>query len=271
MGLSWAYRIAGVGLDEVSDALDVAGIEPAGISEEAGVTTAWFPERLAGDLPLDGRWEAVADEDWSERWKDGLEPVTVGRVTVTVPWLAPEGPVLSQPDHVVLVIEPGMAFGTGHHETTAACLAALQDRDLVGRRLVDGHVVDVGTGTGVLALAARALGAASVTAVDTDPEAIAVARANLAAHGLEGIDLREGSTEAVDRPGDVVVANIITDLLLALVPDLVALVAPGGVLVASGIAADRVEEVRATVAAAGVETTPRVGREWAVLVGQRSA
>ncbi|CAN5279490.1 50S ribosomal protein L11 methyltransferase [soil metagenome] len=265
-------RVDGLSMEEVSDRLAVAGIAPDGLSEERGVTSIWFDAQ-----PADGSvetavdhpctWEEVRRADWAEEWKKGLEPVTVGRVTILPPWLAPDGPVLPDPssgDPIVLVIEPGMAFGTGHHETTTACLRLLQQEDLHGRR-----VIDIGTGTGVLALAARAMGARSVSAVDNDPEATTVAAANLAAHPLDGIELALGSCADAGDPGDVVVANIITDKLLALVPDLVELVVPGGTLIASGIALDRVEEAASVLAGVGIDTTAHRGREWAALVGQR--
>src|SRR5690606_11673606 len=115
-------------------------------------------------LPLEGTLEEVPDQDWNAAWKAGIEPVVVGRVAVVPPRLEPPAGA-----EVVVVIDPGMAFGTGHHETTTGCLAALQELDLAGTR-----VVDVGTGTGILAIAAALLGATQVEAVDDDPEATAV-------------------------------------------------------------------------------------------------
>lgn len=260
-----AYRVVGVTLEAVSDALTVAGIVPDGISEEKGVTSAWFAAIPDGGVVEaavgPGTWDRVERADWAEEWKKGIEPVTVGRITILPPWLAPEGPVVAG-GPIVLVIEPGMAFGTGHHETTTACLAVLQELPLAGR-----HVIDVGTGTGVLALAARALGAATVAAVDTDPEAVDVARDNLAGHPLDGITLALGSCAEAGGRGDVVVANIITDKLMALAEDLVALVRPGGTLVASGIAAGREAEAAERFAAAGIVTQARPGREWSLLIG----
>ncbi len=260
MGMSWAYRVPGATLDELSDALTIAAVEPAGISEETGVATAWFAARPDTTLPLDGSWEAVDDADWSEEWKKGLDRVTVGRVTIAPPWLAPEGPQTGE-GPITIVIDPGMAFGTGHHETTAGCLGALQELPLAGR-----HVIDVGTGTGVLALAARALGAARVTAIDNDQEAVDAAEVNIAAHGMDGISLALGSTDVLQGTGDVVLANIITDKLLALLPSLVALVAPGGTLITSGIAVHRTEEAMAAFSAAGLEPVARPGREWTLLI-----
>lgn len=262
----WAFRVdTGVAMEQVSDVLDLAGVPHDGLSEVADVVTVWFADRPDEDPPLAGRWERVEQADWAEDWKAGLDPVQVGRVRIVPPWLADtdSGPAGSAPD-VVLLIEPGLAFGTGHHETTTACLRTLQEVGVEGRR-----VLDVGTGTGVLAMAARALGATHVQAVDTDPQAVDVARDNITRNGLDGIDLAVGSCE-VAAPADVVVANIITDLLLAIAADLVAAVDDGGVLIASGVAVDRVGEAVEAFAAAGITTTPTPGREWAVLVGRRT-
>jgi ribosomal protein L11 methyltransferase len=267
-GSSWAYRVPGTAMEVLSDALLLAGAEPAGLSEDGGVATAWFAERPADPLPLAGSWEEVPDTDWAEGWKAWLRPVSVGRITVVPPWLAPGGPVVGGDGPLTLVVEPGLAFGTGHHETTAGCLGALQELDLVGRR-----VADVGTGTAVLALGAAALGAAQVEAVDVDPEAVAVARANVAAHGLQDrVRVAAGSCEVVRGPVDVVVANLITDQLRPLAPALAALLHPGGALVAGGVAVGREHEVEAALAAAGVHVHDvRPGREWALLLGRRPA
>lgn len=265
---SWAYRVDSPDLDALSDALDIAGITCDGLTEQDGVSTAWFSTRpdpsTTPPMPLDGRWEEVPTTDWSESWKEGLDPITVGALTILPPWLAPDGPQLDKPPYRV-VIEPGMAFGTGHHETTTAVLRAMQDVELADRR-----VADIGTGTGVLALAAIALGAREVIAVDVDELAITVATENIAAHGTtDRIDLRVGSCEAVDGTADLVIANIITDKLLAIAGDLVALVAPGGTLLCSGVAVDRSDEARSVFADAGMEPVVTPGREWSVLVARR--
>lgn len=261
-GESWAYRVPGCTLDALSDALDIAGIAVEGLSEEKGTATAWCTTRPEAPMPLAGRWERVDDADWAERWKEGLEPRTVGRITVLPPWLASDDPPSG--DQIVLAIEPGMAFGTGHHETTLGCLSALQELDLAGCR-----VIDVGTGTGVLALAAATLGAVEVVAVDTDPVAVMVAGENVAAHAVDTIVLRTGSSSVAGPPADVVVANLITDTLLALASDLVGLAKPGGTLICSGVSVERTHEVLASFAAAGMEMRPRPGREWTTLIGTR--
>jgi ribosomal protein L11 methyltransferase len=227
-----------------------------GAVEQQGRCWLYFPQRVS-ELPIEGTWEPVADVDWSQAWRENLEPVTVGEVTVAPPWLA-------EPDARTVVIEPAQAFGTGHHETTAACLAALQELDLTHRR-----VLDAGTGSGILAIAAARLGAAEVAGCDVDPVAVDAARANAAANGVE-VHLLEGDVPVVgDRAFDVVVANLDTSALTWAAPHLVRRLAAGGTLIAAGISHDRRAEALQALAHAGLAAIDRPGDEWAVLIGRR--
>lgn len=234
------------------EALERAGL--LGIAEEAGSATAYFPRRVDA-LPVAGRWEPVEELDWEAHWRRHARAIQVGPVVVTPPWLAH--------DDDAIVINPGQAFGTGDHETTSGCLAALCELPLV-----DASVLDVGTGTGVLAIAAARLGASPVVAVDTDPLAVDAARANAAANSVH-VDVRAGSADGVDGVFDVVVANLDTDTIIALSDDLVRRLAPGGTLVASGVGIERSHEAVAALDQAGVAVLDRPGREWVVLVGRR--
>lgn len=239
--------------------LQLAALEDAGLLglvEEGGSTTAYFASRVEG-LPLQGTWRAVPNEDHLARWRASITPVRVGPFVVTPPWIAaPE-------DALALVIEPGQAFGTGHHETTLSCLAALAELDLTAAR-----VVDVGTGTGVLAIAAARRGAAEVIAVDTDPLAITVARENIAANGAR-VRLVHGSADAVEGRADVVLANLDTATHTALAPALAALLTPGGVLVASGVARERRSEAWAVFTATGLAVDAVDGEEWTRFICRR--
>lgn len=253
---TWALH-TDLSLDEVN--LHLAALEAAGllgIAEQDGRATVHLTGRPA-DLPLNGRWVPVEPRDWNAAWKAGIAPVTVGAVTIVPPWLpAPAGAP------VVLVVEPAQAFGTGHHETTTGCLAALQELALHRAR-----VLDVGTGTGVLALAAARLGATAVVAVDTDPLAVATARGNAAANGVT-LDVRLGSADAADGTFDVVLANLDTATLVGVAADLAARLAPRGTLVASGVGRERAADGRAALEALGLAVVVRPGREWVVLLGR---
>jgi len=152
----------------------------------------------------------VPDEGWAARSQAGLTAVRVGRIVVTPPW-DPAASARDTDDALTVVILPSMGFGTGHHATTRLCLAALQQLDLAGA-----SVLDIGTGSGVLAIAAKRLGAASVLGIDDDPDAVTAARDSLALNpGLDVtlgvVDLRQSHL----RPADVVTANLTGGLLIS--------------------------------------------------------
>lgn len=266
---AWALH-TDASLEEVNrllPTLEAAGV--LGLVEENGMTTVYLPTPV-DDLPLEGRWEAVADVDWSAAWKAGLDPVTVGAVTVAPPWAARPGD---------LVVDPGQAFGTGHHETTTACLEALQRLGAPGASVeglasgasrLDCSVLDVGTGSGVLAIAAARLGAPAVVAVDTDPASVAASRRNAEANGV-AVDVRQGSVDVVGGRFELVLANLDTSTVTRLAAELVDRVAPGGALVVSGVSNEREEEATAALRAAGAAPTTHRGREWTTLVARPGA
>ena len=203
----------------------------------------------------------VEEADWANAWKAFYKPFRVGRrLVVTPPW---EHPDLA-PDDIPLVIDPGMAFGTGSHPTTQLCLTALED--YVHSRV--SRVADVGTGSGILAIAAAKLGASFVAANDNDPLAVRIARENAAANGVS-VEV----TEALPSSQyDVVVANILAAVIIGMSAELNGLIEPGGILIASGIIDTREDDVRQALEAVGlthVET--RRQTEWVALVFQSDA
>jgi ribosomal protein L11 methyltransferase len=252
---AWALVVDG-SLEEGNTSLprlQAAGL--LGAVEEGGRSWWYFPEPVRG-LPLHGHWEPVLDVDWSRAWREHTEPVTVGPLTVAPPWHAEPGPR-------TIVIEPGQAFGTGHHETTAGCLAALAELDLAGRSLLD-----AGTGSGILAIAAARLGAGEVVGCDLDPVAVAVARENIASNGV-AVTVLEGDVAVLgDRRFDIVVANLDTSALVWAGTALVRRLADGGTLLASGVSPERSEEAVAAFAHAGLEVTAHPGPEWVLLTGR---
>lgn len=247
------HLTAGDDRELVAARLWVAGAH--GVQELPDGLVAWFDDRTDA-VPPGGSWADEPDRDWLAGWREGLGAVVVGGIHVVPSWTTHE----PAPDAVVLRLDPGVAFGTGHHATTALCLAALQ------RHLAPTHrVVDVGTGTGILAIAAALLGAREVVAVDVDVQAVDACRVNAAANGCD-VDVRLGGPDAVRAPGDLVLANLLTPTLHALADELAALTAPGGVLVASGVASERADGVAARLAAAGLEPVDRADRDgWAAL------
>ena len=235
------------------------------------VLVAFFPDRDSAEAVRAGRGgdlAEIADEDWSETWKRDLGPMSAGRVWVRPSWI--DAPV---PDGLVeVVLDPGMAFGTGSHPTTALCLAALS-RALSERPLAT--VLDVGTGSGLLAIAAARLGAARVAANDVDPVAVEVARENVARNGLAGrIDVRHAGLAAIGGTFDVVVANILANTLVELAPDVVARAAPRCLVLLAGILATQEDEVRAAYVAQGLVPRRDLDRregEWSLVALGRPA
>jgi ribosomal protein L11 methyltransferase len=187
------------------------------------------------------RFREVEGRDWLAEWKKGWRPTEVGRFVVAPPWSEVPGGV----DRIIIRVEPGMAFGTGTHETTRLCLAAVE------KQFRGGSFLDVGTGTGVLAIAAAKLHpAARVEACDTDPLAVEVAEENARLNGVaERIAFRVGSVEETTHAADLVCANLTADVILPLLPALLGVTC--GRLVLSGILRTQAAEVHARLSELG--------------------
>jgi ribosomal protein L11 methyltransferase len=219
-------------------------------------------ERAAGAIGCSGAVAEVHDEDWSETWKKDLAAFTIGHVFVRPSWIAAAPP----PGAVEVVLDPGMAFGTGTHPTTALCLSAM-DRLLAGAP--GAHVLDVGTGSGLLAIAAAKLGAARVVATDVDPVALRVAEENARRNAVAP---ELAPPEAVRGSFHVIVANILANTLVALAPELAARLEPGGTLLLSGILAGQEDEVRAAYVSRGLSPEPSLEAgdgEWRLVAVRR--
>jgi ribosomal protein L11 methyltransferase len=216
-------------------------------------------------LPLTAplRWRRarrLRDEQWQRAWQRRLRARRIGRLLVR-----PSGQAaVARAGETVIEIDPGLAFGTGEHPTTALCLAALS-------RLVRGgeRVLDVGTGSGILAIAAARLGAARVLALDIDPQAVKAARANALRNGVEAVvEVREGTlTPALAEAFDLVCANIDGLSLERMAPLLAAAVVPGGRLVLSGFLTETAPSLARAFEALGLRVEERpVRKPWAALV-----
>ncbi|MDA8217966.1 MAG: 50S ribosomal protein L11 methyltransferase [Dehalococcoidales bacterium] len=207
----------------------------------------------------------LKEQDWAEAWKAHFHVHRIGRRVVIKPSWREYDP---QPDDIVIQLDPGMAFGTGLHPTTQLCVETLDDYLKPGQQ-----VLDLGTGSGILAIAAALLGASSVLALDVDPLAVDAARANAAANGLaDSISVENGSLPraGITTPFDLIVANIIAHVLRDLAGPLAEALAPGGLLVASGIIAEREAEVVTAFADTGLPIVERRQRgDWVALVARR--
>lgn len=203
---------------------------------------------------------ALDDEDWAESWKKDFKPFRLGRHLLVKPtWCQAE----AKRDDKVIEIDPGMAFGTGTHETTALCAALMEETVGPGDK-----VIDVGTGTGILAIAAALCGAGDVLATDIDPVAVRVAGENIARNRLQGIiRLRQGDLlQAVDEVADVLVANIIADVICLLAEPVRAHIRPDGYFICSGIAREKQQGVHQALVQAGYGPIEiREKGEWAAM------
>ncbi len=205
-----------------------------------------FRERLeAAGIPYELATHGVEQEDWQNAWKKYYHAMDIGRRLAVVP-----GWEQYETDRTVITMDPGMAFGTGTHETTALCLEVLDARVRGGER-----VLDIGTGSGILAIAALKLGAAAAEGVDIDPMCVRTAGENAARNGVQD-RLRVLVGDLSDKASgvyDIITANIVAAAILSLAPHVPALLAPGAVFVASGIIDTRRDEVLAGLRAAGLD------------------
>src|SRR3954470_20009331 len=224
---------------------------------------AWFPLDAAAHEPLPGieleGEETVPDADWFATWRERAAPFSVGRTLPLDPREPEETPAEVPEGRHLLRLPARAAFGTGSHESTALALELLEDADVRGRR-----VLDVGTGTGVLAFAALALGAAAVTGFDLDPAAPFHARDNSALNGLHPC-LFAGRLSAIRqrRLFDLALVNVVPEQILPEMPDLVRLLNPKGEAILSGILQERGRQVLDRMRGLGLaERDRREAGDW---------
>lgn len=220
---------------------------------------------LAGDLPSPlprAEFGVIADRVWEREWLKDFQPMRFGDRL----WICPAGqrPTQSTAHAVYIDLDPGLAFGTGTHPTTALCLEWLDQAELRGR-----SVIDYGCGSGVLAIAALKLGAAAALAVDIDPQAIIATRDN-AARNAVGEKLSAATVDAMRAaPADIVLANILAEPLEQLAATLATLVAPEGHIVLSGLLSSQAERL-ATLYGTWFDMAPAVHRDdWSRLSGRK--
>ncbi|MBE6542831.1 MAG: 50S ribosomal protein L11 methyltransferase [Ruminococcaceae bacterium] len=220
------------------------------IPEEKSLSdaVAFLRERFL-NLGLDVKLELVGldEEDWANEWKKFYHPIHIGKnIVVTPPWEKYE----AKEGETVVLMDPGMAFGTGTHETTRLCLTMLEKYLQKGDK-----ILDVGTGSGILSIAASLLGSGDIYAYDIDPVAVRVARENVRDNGCTNITCGESDLLAgVETDGfDLVLANIVADIILRMVGDLHKYIKPGALVVTSGIIIQKSDEVKDAFLANGYE------------------
>jgi ribosomal protein L11 methyltransferase len=224
----------------------------------------WIAASLAERLPgaREGLFESVIDRAWEREWLKDFRPMRFGRRL----WVCPGGLPAADPDAVRIELDPGLAFGTGTHPTTAMCLEWLD-----GHELRDLDVVDYGCGSGILAIAALKLGAARARAIDIDPQALIATRENASRNHVDaGLEVT-GDPDLAPASADVLLANILAGPLTELAPRLSAAMRPGGDLVLSGILAEQAETVTAAYRPWFDITLAATRDGWGLLHGRRRA
>ena len=205
----------------------------------------------------------IADQDWMAEWKKGYEPVAIGeRLLICPSW---KRETLGPTDRLVIEIDPGMAFGTGTHETTRGCL------EMIERYWGGGALLDVGTGTGILAMAALRLHpGARVTGFDNDPEAIEVATGNAAINGLaEELEIEVNRLSAyAGHEFDTVVANLTADVIVPLAPEFPSVMKPGGTLILSGILLEQERQVLDAISTSYLPVETKRDGEWVTMTAR---
>ena len=208
--------------------------------------------------------KAVEEEDWENSWKKYYKPVKIGKNILIKPvW--EEAP---QSGEIVIELDPGMAFGSGTHETTKMCLKLLEQYVKP-----DSEVLDIGTGSGILAIGAAKLGARTIKAVDIDSVAVKVAKENAKLNGVEDkIDITCGNlADKVNGKYDIVIANIIADAVIALSADAAKFLKDDGIYITSGIIEHRIDDVKAALVRYGFEVIHiERDRDWAAIVCKKA-
>ena len=206
------------------------------------------------------KFREVHEQDWANAWKQYFHPIRVGEKIVIKPtWEDYEQEI----DDIIIELDPGMAFGTGTHHTTTLCIQQLEQTVVPGST-----VFDVGTGSGILAVIAAKLGAAQVFAVDIDSVAVRVAGENIVLNKVQDkVRAAQGDLlTGVDGQADLIVANIIADIIIKLLPDVLIKLKPGGVFLGSGVIIERLNDVTNAATALGFEVDKIVEQcGWAVI------
>jgi len=241
---------------------DLEGVE----SMLERIEAAWS-EQMPGEPCPAIEYELLADRDWEREWMDDFSPLRMGQRL----WIVPSWHEPPQADAVNLILDPGLAFGTGTHPTTALCLEWLDELAVAGH-LAQQTILDVGCGSGILAIAALKLGAAHADATDIDPQALQASRDNAERNGIAELDLNLFYPEQLSDGGGypIVTANILAGPLVELAPMIAGHVAPGGHIALSGILANQADDVLQAYSAQGLFMDEPVIREgWVRLTGQR--
>lgn len=229
----------------------------------AGIVELLHSRLLAADIEGTISTSGVQQEDWETAWKKYYHPIEIGKRLAVVPsWEE-----YSSKDRVQLTLDPGMAFGTGTHETTFLCLEILDEKIKGGE-----SVLDIGTGSGILAVSALLLGAKTALGIDIDPMCVRTANENAERNGVQENFIAKAGDLASEAAGtyDIITANIVADAIKKLAPEVLTLLAKEGIFIASGIIAERGEEVIAALSQNGLNVIEKLEKNgWVALVATK--
>jgi len=251
----------GPGLTPLWPTVQVQGLFDPGVDRERIVEALQVVP--GADRPDRIRWREVGDQDWERAWMERFAPMKFGDRL----WIVPGGMQIPfDPDNIEIRLDPGLAFGTGTHPTTALCLEWLDGQDIRTR-----SVVDYGCGSGILGIAAALKGAARVVCVDNDPQALEATRENARRNGVSHVVECFFPDDYSTAEADLVLANILATPLISLAPRLLRSLRPGGSLVLSGILEDQAERVLSAYTPGLAAPTVKVLEGWVRLQGTRNA
>lgn len=256
--------------DEVSDDnLIVKFYLPVDKSLEAKLSVLKSKIKHLPDYDIDlgsGRieCEAISDQDWTESWKENFKPEQITeRLVIKPTWEEYQ----AKPEEKIIEIDPGMAFGTGAHETTTMCLEAIEEYSSQSSNLLD-----IGTGTGILSIGAYLLGIEDITAIDIDETAVGIAKENLKLNGInQGVKVKQGNlAEEVDSSYGLVVANLLPHIILDLIPNLGRLVDQEGIFILSGITQEKKDRVKEELKEFTLDVMEvKDSGDWVTFIGER--
>ena len=237
----------------------ITGLFTAETDTKRALTIA---EKSFGKKFTNSRWEILEDRDWERAWMDNFEPMCFGQRL----WICPSWKEPPEANAVNLLLDPGLAFGTGTHPTTALCLKWLDSQDLTGKT-----VIDYGCGSGILAIAALLLGAKSVIAVDNDPQALIATQENARRNHIHSDKISTLLPEQVPAKLSVelMLANILAGPLAELAPALSKMTQAGGEIVLSGILSSQAEQLSSYYQTHFTMQDPVIEQDWARLTGRR--
>jgi ribosomal protein L11 methyltransferase len=239
--------------------VQLRGLFPEQHSRETIMSALMMIEAV--DRPGQLRWRVILDQAWERAWMDRFHPMRFGQRL----WIVPSGmDIPPDPSNIEIRLDPGLAFGTGTHPTTALCLEWLDGRQVDGRL-----VVDYGCGSGILGIAAALMGAGRVLCIDNDPQALEATRDNAGRNGVADLIACMPPQEYEAENADLVLANILSEPLIELAPVLIGSLAPGGHIVLSGILEEQAEAVAGAYRRHCEDLSARESEGWVRLAGRR--